>query len=106
VVDRAVARHLPQPGQETLRVAQLADALPGAEEGFLGNVFAGAHVARHRQRHAGHHALGGAHEAAIGLGVAALGGGQVAGDQAVQQVGAHGGARVGITRNNEWGPEM
>lgn len=96
VVAGQVAGDLAQPGQETVGVLEATQVLPRRQEGFLGDVFAGGHVAHDRQRDRGHGALAAGDDAAVGFAVAAGGGRQVGVDQAFDDFGAHGGLREGF----------
>src|SRR3546814_9335500 len=59
VVAGEVAGDLAQPRQEAGRVLQALEVLPGGEEGILGDVLAGRHVAGDRQCHRGDRVLAG-----------------------------------------------
>ena len=96
VVAGQVAGDLAQPGQETVGVLQLSQVLPGRQEGLLGDVFAGGHIAHDRQGDRSDGALAAGDDAAVGLAVAVGGGRQVGVDQALDEVGAHGVLRVGF----------
>ena len=74
VVTGQVAGDFAQPGQEAVRVLQRAQLPPALEEGFLGDVLAGVHVAGDGQGDGGDGVLAGQHHAAIGV-VVAIGGG-------------------------------
>jgi len=66
---------------------QLVELLPGLDEGFLRDVFAGLYVAGDRQCDRGHRVLAGQYDAAIGLLAAAGGCGQFTVQRVDQQRG-------------------
>src|SRR3546814_13227299 len=91
-----------QPWQESGRVLQALEVLPGGEEGILGDVLAGRDVAGDRQRHRGDRVLAGTHDAPVGVAVAARGGWQLGADQQVDGFGVHGAFRWQSTIRTSW----
>ena len=68
VVAGQVAGDLAQPRQQAVRVLQAAQVLPGLQEGFLGDVLAGMHVAGDRVGNRGDGVLAGADDPPVGCG--------------------------------------